>query len=1339
VGLLLRAVDVEDRYRWRWLLQDEASGVPLADHAVALDPASAEMDAFEDLHRYLRWQADPGRRVETETALVERVGAWIGQRVLGEAVGRQIVAAAPTSVRVSVPQAVEFLLFRPLELAHVDGMPLAGRGDVGFVFDVGAAGRDKQPVARRLRMLAVFSLPTDSTALALRRERFELTRLVRRLAARDRRAVDLEVLQYGVTRQTLKERMTASGGPDVLHISAHGGAGVVVLERRDGSTDAVPTAELLTLLSPGRSRVKLVVVSACQSAAATRAETLGWLRLDEASAQAQAEADAEAGLGTALGPAGSAGPDDAGVMAPAPRVLAGVARQVALELDCAVVAMRYPVRDEFAIALSDNLYEGLFRLDLTADAALPRAVAAAALSPSGSALSIATPTLFGFGAVGLSLSPPIAPPQMDPSTVRMERFPDEPLRFVGRARVMATASAALAPRSPHSGVLLHGMAGAGKTACALELAYRHQDAFATLAYWEAPQREDQFGGALTSLALALEAQLGDYGFAMVDKIDTIDGLRRLLPRLSRLLEQAGLLLVLDNLETLLTPTGVWRDQRWAELAAALTGHGGESRTIMTSRIAPTGLDSHVLVQPMHALSRDETVLLARELPHLRSLLHADAGPPRRPGTDVDADRATVREVLNLVQGHPKLLELADAAAADPTRLAAHIASAQAAAEAREPLLAEFFGDGESSLDADGFLSALFGWTATSIQMLPDQARLLMRMLCLLEDDDRQTHVVEGNWAELWRRLNRADDVPAVADALAHLTAAALVHAQAFHDRGDSPQGVRYRIHPAVVEAVRADIPTGLRAAVDIEIAAWWTTVADWARNMEGGEHSQIVVHAALAAAPYLQRRHDWETAADLLGDVIARDRTPAVIQAALPHLQHIALSTGEPRHVSMFAAALATTNPDAAERLTRDALAQAVAARDFGLASVIGGRLVDLLRAAGRWQDALDVLESKVKYTRRAGLGPWTCLADRGRRLQILYQIGQSKQVLVELSALLIEMRDLSDQAAPNENVTPSRTREAILGTGLPAAFAVGRWQYALDLNAEVIASLGRRKASPHEFAYARVSDHVPLIRLGRLNEADELLRSCQQVFEDYEDIQNLGKVLSSRAFLENERGHLAEAVALEKSALRLKYIGFEPEAIYGSHNNLAQHLAHSGADPAGRLAHRLASVMICQLTGLESRPGASLRALASDLYTNESFTLPESVAELAEAVQQVEGVRFAALIATFAPHPDTAETALAAIVAAVNDLRNFYVPVIVLAAAIRGDQQAAEDVDQFIGKLAISDGRGALADVWRRVLAGERDPDALQAGLNPADTVIAQATLAGVPTTTNPPDDALR
>jgi len=83
-----------------------------------------------------------------------------------------------------------------LELAHHGGQPLAARGDVTFVYHVGdgdaAAATDpvtgavrrsgrKDGTDKALRVLAVFSQPTKMSVLALRRERYALTRLIRRI------------------------------------------------------------------------------------------------------------------------------------------------------------------------------------------------------------------------------------------------------------------------------------------------------------------------------------------------------------------------------------------------------------------------------------------------------------------------------------------------------------------------------------------------------------------------------------------------------------------------------------------------------------------------------------------------------------------------------------------------------------------------------------------------------------------------------------------------------------------------------------------------------------------------------------------------------------------------------------------------------------------------------------------------------------------------------------------------------------------------------------------------------------------------------------------------------
>jgi len=71
------------------------------------------------------------------------------------------------------------------------------------------------------------------------------------------------------------------------------------------------------------------------------------------------------------------------------------------------------------------------------------------------------------------------------------------------------------------------------------------------------------------------------------------------------------------------------------------------------------------VERVDALSLDEALLLARELPHLRALIQDELS-----GVGPEVARRLALGVLNIAQGHPKLLELADGQAAEPVRLGA---------------------------------------------------------------------------------------------------------------------------------------------------------------------------------------------------------------------------------------------------------------------------------------------------------------------------------------------------------------------------------------------------------------------------------------------------------------------------------------------------------------------------------------------------------------------------------------------------------------------------------------------------------------------------------------------
>ena len=109
----------------------------------------------------------------------------------------------------------------------------------------------------------------------------------------------------------------------------------MILEKPDGSQDIINSEELAGLLSLASGRLKLIMLSACLTAAATLEETLKWLKLWNAEQDRQTTSPESAEKGG----------------------MPSMAWTLVNQLDCAALAMHYPVGDEFAINLATKLYD----------------------------------------------------------------------------------------------------------------------------------------------------------------------------------------------------------------------------------------------------------------------------------------------------------------------------------------------------------------------------------------------------------------------------------------------------------------------------------------------------------------------------------------------------------------------------------------------------------------------------------------------------------------------------------------------------------------------------------------------------------------------------------------------------------------------------------------------------------------------------------------------------------------------------------------------------------------------------------------------------------------------
>ncbi|MBO3746603.1 CHAT domain-containing protein [Streptosporangiaceae bacterium NEAU-GS5] len=1216
----------------------DSGGRFLADHEVRLQHNDWRFEAFTDLYTYLRWNAVPDRRLADEARILTDLGAWIGEHVLGD-IGPAMVKARPDAVRVIVPSDARVLAFRPLSLGHVSGKPLALH-NVPLVFCPPGDTAGKPSVRDRLRVLGLFSLPTGTGVLNLRRERHALTKLFSNVGAVRNRAVELHVLQYGVTRERLTEVLEEDEGWDVVHVSGHGSPGEIYLEKADGSPDRISADELVDLLDLTRDRLKLVTVSACWSAALTAADQMRSLGLTPPTSwETTPSRDTPAA------------DDDSGP-------LNALATALSDQLDCAVLAMRYPVVDSFAINVAEELYE------LLADKGqkLPRAVAmtmrkVVADPPTFDcpALSVATPALFGPHALGLSLQAPQGQPIVfRPSSLAYAGLPPQPDRFVGRVKVMTDASAALAPGSGLSGLVLHGMPSGGKTACALELAYTHADSFGVVLWHKAPDEGADISGALDNFVLDLERKLAALHevssgetplLQLVHLLADPDKVTTAATVLRQFAAQNRMLFVLDNAESLLTSTGTWRDERWKTLLGALVDHGGFSRLIVTSRVRPDLDQSQMPMTTIGTLPLRESLLLARELPALRDLMDGTLpGVPDRTARDLAA------RAIDLAQGHPKLLELADGQAADPARLTALLEAAGGAwRETTGDLPVGFFSaDGELDTRSESdYLSVLEAWTNAVAGELSEAARDLFWFICCLEDNDRFWDVLEANWSDVRARLHRSDPVPELDGLLGLLARRGLLAVSGEGD--DRVMGV----HPGVAGAGRSAAGAVFGEAADRQLAVFWWAVFEHAREGEQGmEAGGLMVRAGSGAVPYLLRLAAWQDARWLLEQVLHRDRSRGTVAGLVAGLRRVAAGlAGGPEELvarGTLGRALLVVDPGAGEQELRAVLALAEQSDDAEVASALLMDLVGVCVGSGRLAEALELAGRKVEWSVRAGLGPWSRLAAEALQVQVLSVMGQAEQVAERVRALQETMAGLPTVAGEDETVEPWNVREGLLDIGHTAALQLGRWEQALTLTEGIAASQRARGAGETETARTRFNVYGPLLRLGRVEQAWRLLVELREIFERRHDLEMLGKTLSALADVEHERGHGPRAVALEQDALRYKYAAGDVRNLHVSHHNLGNYLvSHAGSVGEG-LTHHLAATLLRAVTGQEGAE-RSLRAAADDLRRlKDRSNAPGDVAALCRVVGQVPGVRLDSVLAQLAT-PDAVEQTYAEILTAVT------------------------------------------------------------------------------------------
>jgi tetratricopeptide (TPR) repeat protein len=706
--------------------------------------------------------------------------------------------------------------------------------------------------------------------------------------------------------------------------------------------------------------------------------------------------------------------------------------------------------------------------------------------------------------------------------------------------------------------------------------------------------------------------------------------------MTELMERRRLLLVIDNAESLLARDGNWRDRRWGGVIGALTAHAGLGRLILTSRRVPPGL-SGAQVEAVGSLSADEALLLARELPRLRALSHGEA-----PGIDPHVARRLARDVLNVAQGHPKLLELAEGQAADPERLARLVEAGGRAWQTRGSLPGAFFATREpTAVSAADYLDVLATWTRVVTGTLAPGERDLFWLLCCLEEPDRERHMLDGNWTDLWTRLNRDGEPPPWEEALASLITCGLTCVRdGARDYLDA-----YPIHPAVATAGRADAGRPFQEAVDEEAVIYWVENFKQASGdtAEGLVLTDVLVRAGLAGVPYLVRHQRWAAAALLLETALLRNPSRSNAAAMMPAITQI--SGHDPGQGSVLASALELRYPGAAGSVLRASFDAHVQEGDYRAASATASQLMYHSLNGGLLAEALAFADQAINHVRQAGTGPWTQMLAEVQRLQVFNAMGQYSHVLTEVQRLREHALALPSVFAPDDPAPAWDVREKLLDTGRHAERRLGRWDNALGLSREIITSMHGRRAPAAEIAKAAFNCYEPLLELGRTDESLALLQKCRHEFQQANDVHLLGMTMSALADLENRRGHGDAAITLAREGLRYIYMAGDVTSIAVRYHNLGGYLRDHVRQPASALACHLAAALVLTLTGAANSDVAVSGAAIVFQGFGEAF-LPQDVNGLCRQVGDLPGADLPRLIAKLSPDPETAERALAKIIA---------------------------------------------------------------------------------------------
>ncbi|WP_197041277.1 CHAT domain-containing protein [Chondromyces apiculatus] len=310
--------------------------------------------------------------------------------------------------------------------------------------------------------------------------------------------------------------------------------------------------------------------------------------------------------------------------------------------------------------------------------------------------------------------------------------------------------------------------------------------------------------------------------------------------------------------------------------------------------------------------------------------------------------------------------------------------------------------------------------------------------------------------------------------------------------------------------------------------------------------------------------------------------------------------------VSLADALRGARQVDASLPLYEQAASEAATDDHWADLGVILTKWATALAQDGRLDEARALFERGAEAKRRAGKPLAQVIAVELEALRIDVMQQGAVQALPEIERRVEVLRELWRQR-PHDEEEPLGAEDVQLGgalvTGVDvarrASAALERWEACLALLDELEVLDRGLGAADLDLSRERFHRWTPLVRLGRMAEATEVIEGCLEGFRRARDTRGEVRALSALASVRAELGDLEGAAALEREALsaRERFASAGERAI--AHCRLASMLGRAGR-PVDALDNVLAAVAYQLAAGQDA--SAELRALA--IYALEAAAL---------------------------------------------------------------------------------------------------------------------------------------